>query len=50
MQLSRTVYVILVEGIMFVCLFFFVALRLKSTTMVMAGLSVHLTTLFHGQA
>ena len=32
---------------LFVC---FVALRPKSTTMVMAGRSVHLTTLFPGQA
>ena len=32
----------------FVCLF--VALRPKSTAMVMAGQSVHLTTLFPGQA
>ena len=32
---------------LFVC---FVALRPKSTAMVMAGLSVHLTTLFPGQA
>ena len=31
----------------FVC---FVALRPKSTAMIMAGRSVHLTTLFHGQA
>ena len=31
-------------------LFFFVALRPKSTAMVMAGRSVHITTLFHGQA
>ena len=31
----------------FVC---FVALRLKSTAMVIAGRSVHLTTLFPGQA
>ena len=31
----------------FVC---FVALRPKSTAMVIAGRSVHLTTLFHGQA
>ena len=30
--------------------FFFVALRPKSTAMVMAGRSVHLTTLFPGQA
>ena len=34
-----------------VCLFVcFVALRLKSTAMVMAGRSVHLTTLFPEQA
>ena len=33
--------------ILFVC---FVALRPKSTAMVMAGRSVHLTALFHGQA
>ena len=31
-------------------LFVFVALRPKSTAMAMAGQSVHLTTLFHGQA
>ena len=31
-------------------IFFFVALHPKSTAMVMAGLSVHLTTLFPGQA
>ena len=30
--------------------FFFVALRPKSTAMVIAGRSVHLTTLFPGQA
>ena len=35
------------KGILFVC---FVALRPKSTAMVMAGRSVHLTTLFPGQA
>ena len=34
-------------GQFFVC---FVALRPKSTAMVMAGRSVHLTTLFPGQA
>ena len=35
----------------FVCLFVcFVALRPKSTAMVMAGRSVHLTTFFPGQA
>ena len=33
----------------FVCLFVFVALRPKSTAMVMAGQSVHLTTLFLGK-
>ena len=32
------------------CLFVFVALRPKSTAMVIAGRSVHLTTLFPGQA
>ena len=36
---------------LFVCLFVcFVALRPKSTAMVIAGRSVHLTTLFPGQA
>ena len=36
---------------LYVCLFVcFVALRPKSTAMVMAGRSVHLTTLFPGQA
>ena len=35
---------------LFVCLFVFVALRPKSTSMVIAGRSVHLTTLFPGQA
>ena len=34
----------------FVCLFVFVDLRSKSTAIVMAGRSVHLTTLFPGQA
>ena len=43
------------QGIQFyvllICLFIcFVALHPKSTTMVMAGRSVHLTTLFPGQA
>ena len=33
-----------------VCLFVFVALRPMSTAMVIAGRSVHLTTLFPGQA
>ena len=48
---SKTVYAILVEVIMGniqVCLFD--ALRPKSTAMVMAGQSVHLTTLFPRQA
>ena len=35
---------------LFVCLFVFVALRPKSTAMVVAGRSVHLTTRFPGQA
>ena len=35
------------SDVLFVC---FVALRPKSTAMVMAGRSVHLTTLFPGQA
>ena len=35
---------------LFVCLFAFVALRSMSTAMVIAGRSVHLTTLFTGQA
>ena len=34
----------------FVCLFVFFALRPKSTAMVIAGRSFHLTTLFPGQA
>ena len=40
------------NGFLFVCLFvcLFVALRPKSTAMVIAGRSVHLTTLFPGQA
>ena len=36
-----------VDFVLFVC---FVALRPKSTAMVIAGRSVHLTTLFPGQA
>ena len=36
--------------LLFVCLFVFVALRPMSTAMVIAGRSVHLTTLFPGQA
>ena len=35
---------------LFVCLFVFVALRPMLTAMVIAGRSVHLTTLFPGQA
>ena len=35
---------------LFVCLFVFVALRPMSTAMVITGRSVHLTTLFPGQA
>ena len=35
------------DSLLFVC---FVALRPKSTAMVIAGRSVHLTTLFPGQA
>ena len=35
------------SNVLFVC---FVALRPKSTAMVIAGRSVHLTTLFPGQA
>ena len=36
--------------VLFVCLFVFVALRPMSTAMVIGGRSVHLTTLFPGQA
>ena len=39
-----------ISGDLFVCLFVFVALRPKSTAMVIGGRSVHLTTLFPGQA
>ena len=42
---QELVYVVIVT--LFVC---FVALRPKSTVMVMAGWSIHLTTLFPGQA
>ena len=42
--------VILAYLTLFVCLFVFVALRPMSTAMVIAGRSVHLTTLFPGQA
>ena len=40
---------IIYKTILFVC-FVFVALRPMSTAMVIAGRSVHLTTLFPGQA
>ena len=40
-------YLVILQVGLFVCL---VALRPKSTDMVMAGQSVHLTTLFPGQA
>ena len=38
------------RSVFLVCLFVFVALRPMSTAMVIAGRSVHLTTLFPGQA
>ena len=38
------------QNLAIVCLFVFVALRPMSTAMVIAGRSVHLTTLFPGQA
>ena len=38
------------EDLKVLCLFVFVALRPMSTAMVIAGRSVHLTTLFPGQA
>ena len=40
-------YKVFAKVSLFVC---FVALRSKSTAMVMAGRSVHLTTIFPGQA
>ena len=40
----------LIETDPLICLFVFVALRPMSTAMVIAGRSVHLTTLFPGQA
>ena len=46
MQINR---VYLFAFVLF-CLFVFVALRPMSTAMVIAGGSVHLTTLFPGQA
>ena len=44
--LPKSVFLLVV----FVFVFVFVALRPKSTAMVIAGRSVHLTTLFPGQA
>ena len=44
-----TVVTLMVQHFVF-CLFVFVALRPMSTAMVIAGRSVHLTTLFPGQA
>ena len=41
---------VLLGILVFICLFCFVALLPKSTAMVFAGRSVHLTTLFPGQA
>ena len=38
------------DSILLLILFVFVALRPKSTAMVIAGRSVHITTLFPGQA
>ena len=45
--LSLINFTLFTQIYLFVC---FVALRPKSTAMVMAGRSVHLTTLFPGQA
>ena len=45
-----TCHFILTRIYLYVCLFVFVALRPMSTAMVIAGRSVHLTTLFPGQA
>ena len=62
MQQTRTIWTIIKEGHIRIIpvklsfeaivddLFVFVALHAKSTAMVMAGRSVHLTTLLHGQA
>ena len=43
---GKAILIVLVGVILFVC---FGALRPKSTAMVIAGRSVHLTTLFPGQ-
>ena len=45
--MQNSVITLLFTDVRFVC---FVALRLKSTAMVMAGRPVHLNTLFPGQA
>ena len=62
MQQTRTIWTIIKEGHIRIIpvklsfeaivddLFVFVALHAKSTAMIMAGRSVHLTTLLHGQA
>ena len=42
--------IILAVTYLILCFFVFVALRPMSTAMVIAGRSVHLTTLFPGQA
>ena len=47
MNMSKIKFLMLWQPCLFVC---FVALRPKSTAMVIAGRSVHLTTLFPGQA
>ena len=49
-RLRNKKIIFLVHTLLFVCLFVFVALSPKSTAMVIAGRSVHLTTLFPGQA
>ena len=45
--IHNVIKIYVVQGFLFVC---FVALRPKSTAMVMAGRSVHLFSLFPGQA
>ena len=46
-NLDKPIYRRIIAQVLFVC---FVALRPKSTVMVIAGRSVHLTTLFPRQA
>ena len=48
-RLAGTIFCVL-EKFYFVLFVCFVALRPKSTAMIIAGRSVHLTTLFPGQA